>query len=132
MLFLDSSTHEPGPNFFNCDGLEGDKLIEWIEMLEQKYPQIDASRIYVTGLSAGEVVLLHYMVQKYSKVFAGVGAVSAPGVDKGELTELVKTYNGGEVPYIYLCGDHDFFGMIPVDLSSKNAFEVAPEFIFLV
>lgn len=124
-VVLDSSTHEPGPNFFNCDGLEGDKLIEWIEMLEQKYPQIDASRIYVTGLSAGGSASTLYGA-KYSKVFAGVGAVSAPGVDKDELTELVKTYNGGEVPYLYLCGDHDFFGMIPVDLSSKNAFEVAP------
>lgn len=124
-VVLDSGTHEPGPNFFNCDGLEGDKLIEWIDMLKEKYPQIDASRIYITGLSAGGSTSTLYGV-KYSHVFAGVGAVSAPGVDKTELTEITKNYKGGEVPYLYICGDHDFFGMIPVDLSSKNAFEVAP------
>ncbi len=119
----DSETGEAGPNFFNCDGLEGDKLIEWIEMLEVKYPQIDTSRIYVTGLSAGGSASSLYGV-KYSNVFAAVGAVSAPGLDKEELAEIAETYDGGEVAYMYICGDHDFFGMIPVDGSSTNSFQV--------
>lgn len=123
-IVLDSGTHEPGPNFFHCDGLEGDKLIEWIEMLKVKYPQIDESRIYVTGLSAGGSASILYGA-KYNKVFAGVGAVSAPGVDKAELAEVVSQYQGDNVPMIYVCGDHDFFGMIPVDLSSEYCFQVA-------
>ena len=62
----------------------------------------------------------------YNDFFAGVGAVSGPGVDKDELTEFVKDYDGNEMPWMYLCGDHDFFGMIPVDGSSPYSFEVAP------
>ncbi|MCD7948948.1 MAG: hypothetical protein LUG12_01630 [Erysipelotrichaceae bacterium] len=122
-IVYDSSTGEPGPNFFNCDGLEGDKLIEWIEMLEEKYPQIDTSRIYITGLSAGGSASSLYGA-KYSDVFAAVGAVSAPGLDKEELAEIAETYDGGDVAYMYICGDHDFFGMIPVDGSSTNSYQV--------
>ena len=86
-IVYDSSTHEPGPNFFNCDGLEGDKLIEWIDMLKVKYPQIDSSRIYITGLSAGGSASQLYGI-KYNDVFAAVGAVSAPAVDKDEIVNL--------------------------------------------
>ncbi|MCD8028625.1 MAG: hypothetical protein LUF02_08210 [Erysipelotrichaceae bacterium] len=119
----DSETGEEGPNFFNCDGLEGDKLIEWIEMLEEKYPQIDTSRIYITGLSAGGSASSLYGV-KYSDVFAAVGAVSASGLDKEELAEIAEDYDGGDVAYMYICGDHDFFGMISVDGSSTNSYQV--------
>lgn len=122
-IVYDSSTHEPGPNFFNCDGLEGDKLIEWIDMLKVKYPQIDSSRIYITGLSAGGSASQLYGI-KYNDVFAAVGAVSAPAVDKDEIVSLAQNYDGPDVPLIYMCGDHDFFGMIPVDLSSQNSFQV--------
>lgn len=124
-IVYDSSTHEPGPNAFNCDGLEGDKLIEWIEMLKVKYPQIDASRIYLTGLSAGASASTLYGA-KYKNYFAAIAAVSGPGLDKAELSEIAKTYDGEEIPWLYICGDHDFFGMIPVDGSSENAFMVAP------
>jgi len=102
-------------------------LIEWIDMLEKKYPQIDKTRIYVTGLSAGASASSLYAA-KYSKVFAAAGAVSGPGVDKTELLELADKYEGGEVPYLYICGDHDFFGMIPVDGSSPYQFHITPDF----
>ncbi|MBR2809946.1 MAG: hypothetical protein IKD69_01065 [Solobacterium sp.] len=125
-VVLDSATHEANPNFFGCDGLEGDKLIEWISMLEEKYPQIDKTRIYVTGLSAGASASSLYAV-KYSNVFAGAAAVSGPGVDKTELLEIAGNYEGGEVPYLYICGDHDFFGMIPVDGSSPYQFHITPD-----
>jgi hypothetical protein len=41
-----------------------------------------------------------------------------------EIAKLAEDWDGTPVPFTYLCGDHDFFGMIPVDLSSKNAFKV--------
>ncbi|MCR5794803.1 MAG: hypothetical protein K6G61_05610 [Solobacterium sp.] len=121
---LVEGTSETKPNFFNCDGLERDRLIEWIEMLKGKYPQIDASRIYVTGLSAGASASTLYGAL-YSDVFAAVGAVSGPGVDKDELASLTENYEGNEMPWLYICGDHDFFGMLPVDGSSTNSFQVA-------
>lgn len=121
---LVEGTSDTKPNFFNCDGLERDKLIEWINMLEEKYPMIDSSRIYVTGLSAGASASTLYGAL-YSDVFAAVGAVSGPGVDKDELAAYVETYAGNKMPWLYICGDHDFFGMLPVDGSSTNSFQVA-------
>lgn len=116
-------TTDTKPNFFDCNGLERDRLIRWIDMLEEKYPQIDASRIYLTGLSAGASASTLYGLL-YSDVFAAVGAVSAPGLDRAEVAELAENYEGGEMPWLYFCGDYDFFGMIPVDLSSTNSFEL--------
>ena len=114
---------KPGPNFFNCDGLYDDKLITWLEAMEKKYPQIDTSRIFVTGLSAGGSKSALYGV-RYSKIFAGAASVSAPGVDREELAQLAKDYDGGKTPWLYVAGDHDFFGVIPVDGSSTNSFQV--------
>ena len=42
-----------------------------------------------------------------------------PNVFADEVTKIADTYKGGEVPLLYLCGDHDFFQMLPVDGSSK-------------
>ena len=105
-------------NFFKCDGLGGDGVMNLIEDLKVKYPQIDSSRIYVTGLSAGGAESFLLGVQ-YSNIFAGVGVVSGVNVFANEITEIANNYSGGEIPLLYLCGDHDFFQMIPVDGSSK-------------
>lgn len=105
-------------NFFGCDGLGGEGVINLIEDLKVKYPQIDSSRIYLTGLSIGgaETFLLG---AQYSNIFAAVASVSGVNVFADEVTEIANNYNGGEIPLLYLCGDHDFYQMIPVDGSSK-------------
>ncbi|MEN8079232.1 PHB depolymerase family esterase [Clostridioides difficile] len=105
-------------NFFGCDGLGEEGVMNLINDLKFKYPQIDSSRIYLTGLSIGgaESFLLG---AKYSDVFAAVGIVSGVNVFASEVTEIAENYTGGEVPLLYLCGDHDFFQMIPVDGSSE-------------
>lgn len=122
-VVYESGSDEPLPNFFECDGLQDDRIVTWVEMLKATYPQIDEHRIYVTGLSAGCSASELYGV-KYADVFAAVGGVSGPGIDKEEIAKLANNWDGPEVPWVYFCGDHDFFGMIPVDLSSKNAFPV--------
>ena len=105
-------------NFFGCDGLGEEGVMNLIKDLKVKYPQIDPSRIYLTGLSIGgaESFLLG---AKYSDVFAAVGIVSGVNVFAEEVTEISENYTGGEVPLLYICGDHDFFQMIPVDGSSQ-------------
>lgn len=105
-------------NFFGCDGLGEEGVMNLINDLKVKYPQIDPSRIYLTGLSIGgaESFLLG---AKYSDVFAAVGIVSGVNVFASEVTKIAENYTGGEVPLLYLCGDHDFFQMIPVDGSSQ-------------
>lgn len=119
----ESGSDEPLPNFFGCDGLQDDRIIIWLDMIKKKYPQIDGHRVYVTGLSAGSSASALYGV-KYADTFAAVGGVSGPGIDKEEIAELAADWDGPAVPFAYLCGDHDFFGMIPVDLSSPYAFPV--------
>lgn len=105
-------------NFFGCDGLGEEGVMNLIKDLKVKYPQIDPSRIYLTGLSIGgaESFLLG---AKYSDVFAAVGIVAGVNVFAEEVTEISENYTGGEVPLLYICGDHDFFQMIPVYGSSQ-------------
>jgi hypothetical protein len=122
-VVYESGSDEPLPNFFKCDGLQNDRIVTWLDMMFAKYPQIDTHRVYVTGLSAGSSASELYGV-KYADTFAAVGGVSGPGIDKEEIAKLAEDWDGTPVPFTYLCGDHDFFGMIPVDLSSKNAFKV--------
>ena len=122
-VVYESGSDEPLPNFFGCDGLQNDRIITWLDMMFAKYPQIDTHRVYVTGLSAGSSASELYGV-KYKDTFAAVGGVSGPGIDKEEITALAENWDGTPVPFTYLCGDHDFFGMIPVDGSSKNSFPV--------
>lgn len=125
-VVYESGSDEPQPNFFGCDGLQNDRIVTWLDMMFAKYPQIDTHRVYVTGLSAGSSASELYGV-KYADTFAAVGGVSGPGIDKEEITELAEKWDGPTVPFTYLCGDHDFFGMIPVDGSSQNSFPVAED-----
>jgi len=105
-------------NFGDVEGLGEEGVLNLIEDLKAKYPQIDPSRIYLTGLSAGGSKAT-LMGVKYPGVFAAVAAVSSPGVDKQELTAIAENYFGPEVPYLYIAGDHDNFQMIPVDGSGQ-------------
>ncbi|CZR00225.1 alpha/beta hydrolase family esterase [Trichococcus ilyis] len=105
-------------NFGDVEGFGEEGVLNLIEDLKAKYPQIDPSRIYLTGLSAGGSKAT-LMGVKYPGVFAAVAAVSSPGVDKQELTAIAENYFGPEVPYLYIAGDHDNFQMIPVDGSGQ-------------
>lgn len=115
---------QQGDNFYkvkglgNVEGLGDEGIIKLVKHLQVKYPQIDPSRIYINGLSLGGAECFKLGL-KYSNIFAGVGIVSGVNVFADEVTKLANTYKGGEVPLLYLCGDHDFFQMIPVDGSSK-------------
>ncbi|MET3558332.1 poly(3-hydroxybutyrate) depolymerase [Streptococcus rupicaprae] len=104
-------------NFAKVDGLGEEGVLELIDYLKETYPQIDTSRIYLTGLSAGGSKTALWAA-KHSDVFAAGASVSAPGIDKEELTQLARDYNGNKIPYLYVVGDHDFFQMVPVDGSS--------------
>ena len=104
-------------NFAGVEGLGEDGVLKLIAALQKKYPQIDSKRVYITGLSAGGSKAALWGA-KHSEIFAAAASVSSPGVDKRELLTLADNYTAGKVPYLYLCGDHDFFQMIPVDGSS--------------
>lgn len=104
-------------HFFGCDGLQNDRFVTWLDMMFAQYPQIDTHHVYVTGLSAGSSASELYGV-RYADIFAALGGVSSPGIDKEEIAALAETWDGAPVLFTYLC-DHDFFGMITSGSSSK-------------
>ena len=104
-------------NFFGCDGLGSKGIMELINDLCNKYPQIDRARIYLTGLSAGGSQAT-YMGIEYNTTFAGIASVAGVNIHAKEIEDLIGQYDGQEMPYLYICGDHDYFQMIPVDGSS--------------
>lgn len=108
---------EQEANFSGCEGLGEDGVLALIEDLKVKYPQIDASRIYMTGLSAGGAFSFKMGI-KHSDMIAAIAPVSAVNIFADEITAALDDYTGAGTPLLYLCGDHDFFQMIPVDGSS--------------
>lgn len=109
--------------FTNATGLNGmgdDGVIALVKSLLAKYPQIDASRVYVSGLSAGGAKSMYYGVA-FGELFAAVASFSGVNNMGAELTEAADAAER-KTPLLYLCGDHDQLGMIPVDGSSEHGF----------
>ncbi|MFV0395841.1 MAG: alpha/beta hydrolase family esterase, partial [Coprobacillaceae bacterium] len=69
------------------DGLGADGIINLINDLQVKYPQIDASRIYVTGLSQGGA-MTSLLGIKNSDVFATAASVSGVNVYGQQINEI--------------------------------------------
>lgn len=101
---------------YGVNGLESEGVVALIGDLAKKYPQIDLSRVYVTGLSAGGAHSF-YMGLAYSDVFAAAAPVSGVNAMDDEIAQLDLS-QVNEIPLLYICGDHDYFQMIPVDGSS--------------
>ena len=118
VIVVSPEWQEKDVNFFGCDGLGGDGVMNLIKDLQGKYSQIDSSRIYLTGLSIGGAESFLLGLQ-HSDVFAAVASISGINAFADEVTEIANNYSKGKLPLLYLCGNHDFFQMIPVDGSSK-------------
>lgn len=101
---------------YGVNGLESEGVVALIGDLAKKYPQIDLSRVYVTGLLAGGAHSF-YMGLAYSDVFAAAAPVSGVNAMDDEIAQL-DLNQVNEIPLLYICGDHDYFQMIPVDGSS--------------
>lgn len=106
-------------NFTSCDGLGEEGVVALVGDLMEKYPQIDPSRVYISGLSAGGAFSF-MMGIKHSDIFAAAAPVSGVNSFASEIQEALKDYSGHGTPLLYMCGDYDFFQMIPVDGSSPN------------
>lgn len=106
-------------NFTKCDGLGEEGVVALVGDLMKKYPQIDPSRVYISGLSAGGAFSF-MMGIKHSDLFAAAAPVSGVNSYGAEIQEALGSYTGRGTPLLYMCGDYDFFQMIPVDGSSKN------------
>ena len=104
-----------GSNGFIAMGLDGIEAV--ISVLKEKYPQIDASRIYCEGLSAGAMTSNMLGVRK-SHLFAAVAGHSG-GIFSGNglgyygygseplMNEAIQKRGYVEVAYCSVAGTHD-------------------------
>ena len=104
-----------GSNGFIAMGLDGIEAV--ISVLKEKYPQIDASRIYCEGLSAGAMTSNMLGVRK-SHLFAAVAGHSG-GIFSGSglgyygygseplMNEAIQKRGYVEVGYCSVAGTHD-------------------------
>ncbi|MGN1182951.1 MAG: prolyl oligopeptidase family serine peptidase, partial [Faecalibacillus sp.] len=117
---------------------EDNDIIKMIEKVKEKYPQIDASRIYVEGLSRGGLNSLGLGLTQ-SKIFAAVGVHSA-GARNTEETNTLDSLQGFvdknkdliDMPLYITVGDKDHNPFVPfygekADLSVYNAVKLYGE-----
>lgn len=98
-------------------------IITLVNKLKEKYPQIDASRIYIEGLSRGSRNALHIGLV-HPEVFAALG-VHSGGINEefvdglGEYVE--KNAAQYDMPVYMVIGTEDVFNYLPCGTNSGGA-----------
>lgn len=90
---------------------EDNDLIDLVELLKKKYPQIDPERIYVEGLSRGAVNSIDLGIT-HSDVFAAVGAHSAGTMENfydGLMQKVEADAETIDTPLYFVAGNRDQF-----------------------
>ena len=109
---------KPGYAAMGHDGIENTVL-----MILQKYPQLDASRIYTEGLSAGAMTSTAIGIKK-SHLFAAIGAMSGgifPGTSllgiggNSLMNEATQKRGFVETAYVCVAGTDDMVVRYPKD-----------------
>ncbi len=90
-------------------------VISVLEKVLEKYPQADASRVYMSGLSAGSMQTTTYGLTN-PKYFAAGGGHSGPF--SGNLDAAQKYAESYDFPIIYFTGDKDEYLMSSFDSGS--------------
>ena len=115
---------KPGYDAMGHDGIENTVLT-----LLQKYPQLDASRVYTEGLSAGSMTSSALGVKK-SHVFAAIGAMSGGLFPGGGvlgiggdviMNEAIQKRGFVETAYVGVCGTDDMVIRYPRLNDWKNS-----------
>ncbi|MBR4163790.1 MAG: MBL fold metallo-hydrolase, partial [Solobacterium sp.] len=90
------------------DGYDDSAFIKMIEMIEEKYPQLDPTRVYISGLSAGSRNTLVQGLKNGKYIAAGAGHSGAWGVTGGaENADVVANKDAYDFPIIFFAGDAD-------------------------
>ncbi|MBR2809753.1 MAG: prolyl oligopeptidase family serine peptidase, partial [Solobacterium sp.] len=101
---------------------ENNDIIKMLDVVLAKYPQIDASRIYVEGLSRGSVNSINIALTN-PDIFAAVGAHSAGTMENfyDGLMEYAQA-SDYEVPIFFIAGDKDQFYPLPAKGEKGSVF----------
>jgi len=102
-----------------------------LDRLLAKYPQIDPSRVYLTGLSAGAMNSFTYGINNVSRIAAVEGS-SAP-FGTAALIESAKKvkHDGNYLPAYSIAGTHDMYKPLPVSDSPRTFYNVIRAFAAL-
>ena len=102
-----------------------------LDRLLAKYPQIDPSRVYFTGLSAGAMNSFSYGVNNPKRI-AGVAGHSAPFGPPALLDAAVKAKTGGQyLPMYAIAGNRDMYKPLPVNQTPRSFYTVIRAFALL-
>jgi len=99
-----------------------------LDRLLEKYPQIDPSRVYLTGLSAGAMNSLTYGLNNISRI-AAVAASSAPFGPPTLMDAATKLKGSGNyLPVYSIAGTHDMYKPLPVNETPRSFYTVIRAF----
>ena len=99
-----------------------------LDRLLVKYPQIDPTRVYFTGLSAGAMNSFLYGMNNISRI-AGVAGHSAPFGPPALLDAAAKNRGGGTyLPMYAIAGNKDMYKPLPVNDTQRSFYTVIRAF----
>lgn len=102
-------------------------VITMLKIIEEKYPQIDQSRIYISGLSAGSMNTTNAGLSDAKYFAAGAGHSGPFGVNDANKEAVAANKDKYDMPIIFFTGDGDEYLKDTFDNLSPNngSFQVA-------
>ena len=95
-------------------------VITMLKLIEEKYPQIDQSRVYISGLSAGSMNTTNAGLSD-SKYFAAAAGHSGPfGASELNKKAVAENKDKYDMPIIYFTGDGDEYCKGEFDTTESN------------
>lgn len=111
-------TYDPMTNDLNAS--PDSDVIKMLKLIEEKYPQIDQSRIYISGLSAGSMNTTNAGLSDVKYFAAGAGhsgPFGASDLNKKAVAENKEKY---DMPIIFFTGDGDEYCKGSFDTTKSN------------
>ena len=110
------------PMVMTTEDVDSADFVKMIKMIEEKYPQIDASRIYIQGLSAGSRNTYMQGLANAKYLAAGAGQSGPFGVSGGaNFEDVTRNKDKYDFPIIFFSGDADEYLMGTYDNTNVNA-----------
>jgi poly(3-hydroxybutyrate) depolymerase len=102
-----------------------------LDRLLAKYPQLDPSRVYLTGLSAGAMNSFNFGINNVSRIAAVEGSSAPFGTAAAiEAAKKIKA-NGNYLPMYSIAGNHDMYKPLPVNDTPRSFYNVIRAFALL-
>ena len=102
-----------------------------LDLLLAKYPQIDPSRVYFTGLSAGAMNSFNWGVNNVARIAAVEGSSAPFGTTALIDTAQKMKADGNYLPMYSVAGNHDMYKPLPVNDTNRSFYNVIRAYALL-